>query len=169
MKRNIKAELRELEVRESMQQIVVSDIFGQQIGSQDVEGLVNSDSDVEFEKGYDIISQKWKGLDSKEGGLMHIFVTWFHRYKYSVIKKTMLKSVRRNAGLGDPPTLFTTNASESVNSLLKNRMDYKKNELSEFLDKLKSLIDNQEKEMEKAIIGRGKYELCEQFKRKSRR
>ena len=43
-------------------------------------------------------------------------------------------------------------------------MDYKKHELPEFLDKLKCLIDDQEK-MEKAIIGRGKYELCEQYKR----
>ena len=44
-------------------------------------------------------------------------------------------------------------------------MDYKKHELPEFLDKLKSLIDDQEREMEMAIIGRGKYELCEQYKR----
>ena len=165
MKRNIKAKLRELGVSESVQQTVVSDIFGQQIGSQHVEGLIDSDSDDEYGKGYDVISKKWKRLDSKEGGSMHIFVTWFHRHKYSVIKETMLKSVRRNAGLGDPPALFTTNASESVNSLVKNRMDYKKHELPEFLDKLKSLIDDQEKEMEKAIIGRGKYELCEQYKR----
>ena len=86
-----------------MQQIVVSDIFGQQIGSRYVEGLIDSESDEEFEKGYNI-SQKWKGMDSKEGGPMHMFVTWFRRHKYSVIKKTMLKSVRRNAGLGDPPT-----------------------------------------------------------------
>ena len=40
-------------------------------------------------------------------------------------------------------------------------MDYKKNELPEFLDKLKSVIV----EMERAIIGRGKYELCKQFKK----
>jgi hypothetical protein len=165
MKRNIKAKLRELGVSESVQQIVISDIFGQQIGSQHLEGLIDSESNDEFGKGYDIISQKWKGLDSTEGGSMHVFVSWFHRHKYSVIKETMLKSVRRSAGLGDPPTLFTTNASESVNSLVKNRMDYKKHELPEFLDKLKSVIDDQEKEMEKAIIGRGKYELCEQFKR----
>ena len=42
-------------------------------------------------------------------------------------------------------------------------MDYKKHE---FLDKLKSLIDD--KEMEKAIIGRGKYELCEQYRKSGR-
>ena len=49
-----------------MQQIVVSDIFEQQIGSQHVEGLIDSESDEGFEKGY---SQKWKGM---EGGPMHV-------------------------------------------------------------------------------------------------
>ena len=31
------------------------------------------------------------------------------------------------------------------------------------------MIDDQEKEMEKAVIGRGKYELCEQFKKLEKR
>ena len=41
-------------------------------------------------------------------------------------------------------------------------MDYKKHELPEFLDMLKSLIDDQ---MKKTLTGRGKCELCEQYKR----
>ena len=76
----------------------------------------------------------------------------------------MLKSVRRKAKLGDPPSHFTTNASESINAVLKNKVDYKKNELPDFLDKLRGVIYEQEKEMERAIIGRGKYKFCEQFK-----
>lgn len=42
-------------------------------------------------------------------------------------------------------------------------MNYKKNELPEFLDMLKSMIDDQESEMERAVIGCGKYALCGQF------
>ena len=76
----------------------------------------------------------------------------------------MLKSVRRKAKLGNPPSYFTTNASESINAVLKNKVDYKKNEFPDFLDKLKGVINEQEKEIERAIIGRGKYEFCEQFK-----
>ena len=121
VKRNIKAKLRELGVK-GVQQIVVSNIFGQQIGDQLVEGLVDSESENEFKKGYDIISQKWKRIDTEKNGPMHSFVTWFNRHKYSV-QKTMLKSVRHKAGLGNPPTPFTTKASESANSLLKHRVD----------------------------------------------
>ena len=42
-------------------------------------------------------------------------VTWFYQYKYSLLKQSMLKSVRRKVGLGDPPAPFTTNSSESIN------------------------------------------------------
>ena len=75
----------------------------------------------------------------------------------------MLKFTRRDTGLGDSPPPFTTNASESVNALLKRKVDYKKNELPSFLEKLKEVIDDQERELERAIIDRGKYQLCAQF------
>ena len=32
---------------------------------------------------------------------------------------TLLKEVRIKAGLGDPPSTFSTNASESINAMLK--------------------------------------------------
>ena len=165
MKRNIKAKLLDLGVRESSQQIVISDIFGQQIGSHQVEGLVDSENDEEFKKRLHVLARKWKRMDSSESGHMHTFITWFYQHKYSLLKQSMLKSVRRKAGLGDPPAPFTANSSESINSLLKSRMDCKKNELPTFLDKLKSVIDDQQCEVERAIIGRGKYELCKQYKK----
>ena len=56
------------------------------------------------------------------------------------------------------------NASESVNALLKHKVDYKKNELSIFLDKLKEVIDDQERELERAVIDRGKYQFSSEFK-----
>ena len=76
----------------------------------------------------------------------------------------MLKETRIKAGLGNPPSYFTTNSSESVNALLKNKVEYKKSELPEFLEKLRSVINEQEKELERAIIDRGKYQLCDEYK-----
>lgn len=146
-------------MRQSSQEIVISDIFGQQIGSHKIADSENED----FEEGCHVIAEKWKNMDTDNRGPMHTFVTWFYRHKYPLIQQSMLKAIRRKAGLGDPPTSFTTNAS--MNSVLKSRMDYKKNELPEFLDKLKSVISDQESEMERAIIGRGKYELCKHFKK----
>ena len=44
-----------------------------------------------------------------------------------------------------------------MNAVLKRKVDYKKKELPEFLDELKKVIDEQEHELERAIINEGKY------------
>ena len=96
---------------------------------------------------------------------MHSFVVWFRKYKADLIKEKMLKPVRVKAKLGEQPTLFTTNASESMNAVLKRKVDYKKNELLEFLEQLKKVIDEQQHELERAIINKGKYRLCCEYKK----
>ena len=57
-----------------------------------------------------------------------------------------LRPIREECGLGCPPSQFTTNASESVNALLKRKVDYKKNELPDFLDRVKEIIQEQQME-----------------------
>ena len=54
------------------------------------------------------------------------FLQWFNDNKVDVIRDTMLRSVRQECGLGNPPDIFTTNQSESINAVLKHKMDYKK-------------------------------------------
>ena len=95
---------------------------------------------------------------------MHLFSRWFKTYKCHIIKKTMLHPVRMRAGLGNPPIAFTTNASESINALLKNLVEFKRSDVPVFLDQLQSAIDEQQKEVERAIIDAGKYKFRDQFK-----
>ena len=76
----------------------------------------------------------------------------------------LVRCKRQCAGLGNPPSAFTTNASESINALLKNKLDYKKQELAAFLDKLKETIDEQERELEQAVIDGGKYQFCDDYR-----
>ena len=68
----------------------------------------------------------------------------------------MLRCVREECGLGCPPDILTTNASESVNAVLKRKVD--------FIDKLKELVQEQQREVERAVIGRGKYHFREQYR-----
>ena len=82
-----------------------------------------------------------------------------------VLKTSMLRAIRQKAGLGNPPCSFTTNASESVNAMLKMKVDYKRNDLPVFLDKVKELIQEQDEEIKKAVIGRGKYVVNSEFKK----
>ena len=98
-------------------------------------------------------------------GSLHAFGTWFQQYKAHLLKKKMLKPVRTKAGLGVQLLQFTTNASESMNAVLKRKVDYKKNELPEFLEELRKVIDEQQHELERAIINKGKYQLCVKYRK----
>ena len=73
------------------------------------------------------------------------------------MKATMLKTVRAEAGLGSPPQPFTTNASETTNSIIKAHISYKHSQLMEFVNHLKDVVDEQEREVECAVIKRGKF------------
>ena len=54
---------------------------------------------------------------------MGTFIQWYMKFKTSLIKG-LIRSKRQSAGLGNPLPMFTTNASESINALLKNKLDY---------------------------------------------
>ena len=47
--------------------------------------------------------------------------------------RSHVEANKRGMCLGCPPQLFTTNASESVNAILKNKVNYKKTELPLFI------------------------------------
>ena len=54
------------------------------------------------------------------------FIEWFVSNKADVIRDTMLRPVREECGLGNPPEIFTTNPSESMNAVLKHKVGFKK-------------------------------------------
>lgn len=75
----------------------------------------------------------------------------------------MLCSIREDCGLGNPPSVFTINASESMNAILKHKVDHKKSDISTFIQKVKELTSEQMKEIERAVIDRGKYKFKEGY------
>ena len=75
----------------------------------------------------------------------------------------MLHSIQQECSLGCPLEPFTTNSSESINAVLKRKVNYKKSELPDFIDIIKQVINEQQREVERAIISRGKYELRAQY------
>ena len=79
-------------------------------GSVFLEGLVDSNSNDEFQQKLLVLKERWKKLDDND-----CFYDWFCQYKVSIVQETMLKFVREEFGLGWPPQPFTTNASETTN------------------------------------------------------
>ena len=94
---------------------------------------------------------------------MECFITWFQKHKTPVIQDSMLLLMREECGLGSPPSHFTTNACETANCMLKNEVNYKKNDMIHFLQKFNNQVREQGREVERAIIGHGKYELKPQY------
>ena len=47
--------------------------------------------------------------------------------------------------------------------MLKHKLNYKKNELLKFVDITKELVSEQQREVERAVIGRGKYQIKQQY------
>ena len=89
----------------------------------------------------------------------------------------MSKNARQNAGLGNPPLPYYTNASESANAVIKRAVGFKENEMSAFVREMSAfvremaalvremaiLMDQQREDVESAIINKGPYKLAESF------
>ena len=95
MKRNVKAKLQELSVPDNIQQVVLGNIFGKQVMSEQLEGFIDSEDDAEFERGAEVSFKKWKNMDADGHGLMHPFTKWFCQHKKTLLKEKMLKEKRR--------------------------------------------------------------------------
>ena len=53
-----------------------------------------------------------------------------------MIAESMLTEVRKNCGMGDPPTPFYTNVPESANAIIKRAVNFQENEMSTFAMKM---------------------------------
>ena len=161
VRRNTKAKLQELGISGGPKLAILDDLFGKTEGSTYSEGLIDVSSCKMYDQVFDSLVNKWMKLGISSSAL-NKFTSWFTTYKSSVVKTSMLTSIRQKCGLGTPPAAFTTNASESINAVLKKKVDYKRNELPRFF---KELIEEQDAEIQKAIISRGKYVLKPEYRK----
>ena len=160
VRRNVKDELATTNFTQEKKSEILDDIFGKRIGTTFYEGLVDANNEVEFEDKLNALLCKWKKDEDED----EVFFDWFLKNKVNVIKNSMLRPVCEEAGLGSPPVAFYTNASETINATIKAKVQYKRNELPQFISKLRELASEQQQEVEKAVIGRGKYKLRQDYK-----
>ena len=126
VKRNIKDKCAECNLPSDLSQQIIDDIFGKKIGGVYFEGLVDACSDSDYYDKLDAAIESWHKRSFTSSANIQKFTEWFLANKKNVICDTMLCPVREECGLGSPPDNFTTNSSESINALLKRKVDYKK-------------------------------------------
>ena len=136
---------------------ILDNIFGVRQSDTFCEGLVDSVSEQDIGDKLMHLDKRWKQLQEMHH-IENSIYEWFVHYKVPIIKATMIKNIREEACLGVPPEPFTTNASETINSVIKSHVEYKKSQLTEFIAKLRQYL-----EVGRAVIGRGKYKFKEEY------
>ena len=123
-----------------------------------MDSMDENDCDEKLE----VAKDHWAELEKSDGAKSG-FYSWFVQNKVNSMKATMLKTVCAEAGLGSPPQPFTTNASETTNSVIKAHVKYAHSQLMEFVNHLKDVVDEQECQVERATIKWGKFRFKEEY------
>ena len=102
---------------QAIEKDVIADIFGKREGPSYQMGLADSTDDEDFDLKLESCFEKWETLEMSltNSAAKTIFSEWFKKNFADVVKKSMLASTRRCAGLGGQPTAwYTNNDPESI-------------------------------------------------------
>ena len=109
-RRNVQEKLREMGLPSLVSEEFVHDIFGKRTGNTFQEGLVDSSSADEVQERLSLLEPIWNARESPHAPASGPrFYAWFCQYQADIVKHHMRKDLREAAGLGCPPTNFTTN------------------------------------------------------------
>jgi len=154
---NITRKLHEFKIEEAQVKVILADIFGSSIDDAYFKGLVDSEGSEDFLEKLEMLKPKWESLC--EG-----FLEWFIQYEVEPMCSFMIASVCTLAGLGKPPLYYTTNGIESLNNLLKRKVNFKRHKWPRFNEILHDAVKEQQAEFEKAIFCQGEYEVLHKYK-----
>ena len=135
-----------------------ADIFGKNIGSIRIPGLLDASNPAKFDAKMVSLSEEWKRRHLQGGR----FLTYFNKYKAEQIKKTTTAEVCSIAGLGFPPSVYDQNANEYKNSVLQRQKDNtgkKRLSLPQCARLIRTTVTRQRTEEQLALIGIGDLEL----------
>ena len=131
---------------------ILNDIFGSKADDNQFVGLIDANGSSEFMNKLEILKPKWEKLCME-------FPEWFSLHEAEFFCSSMLASVHTLAGLGNPPEYYTTNANESLNHVLKRKVDFKRSEWPQFNEILFTAVKERQEEFAKAVFSQGQYEF----------
>lgn len=161
---DINQKLLSMKVSEQKRKEIVLEILGKEYGGTREMGLVDSETQEEFEQNYIKMASKWpedfkKWMTTKSGRVRSLKET---------LKQCMLKDVRTAAGLGDPPNKWSNQRTESLNNVIKEANKCQTSDQVAIHEVVETkVIKQQESEYVKAIYNTGEYRLAPRYKRYS--
>ncbi len=162
--RNLHSKLHDLCIPKKVADEFVRDVFGSREGNTFQEGLVDCKTVSEFDLSLARLESVWNAREKPFcGHSAPRFFHYFKEHKADAVRYCMLKSVREAAGLGSPPSIYTTNASESMNQVFKRHVHSKPSQWPEFNDSIQRLVLAKREEVIRALSGRGLFRLRSQY------
>ena len=160
---NVKRKLRDLSIPSSVINEYMLEIFGGQSGTTFIEGLADAVSEDDFDAKLMSLEDIWNEREQPYTSSPQFF-SYFVKNKSSEFKKSMIAPVREKAGLGSHPPEYHNNCPECINNVIKMEVKREKSTLDEFCLKMKSLVEDQEDHLVRAVTRRGEYRLHSAFK-----
>ena len=125
IKDDIRRKLTELLLPQSVREDIIRDIFGVQQGSTYTQGIIDAEDSADFDGRLASLQKKWEELEmTAHPHQQPRFYDWVLHYEASVMKASMIASVRTSAGLGYPPAKYTINGKECLNNIAQAHADY---------------------------------------------
>ena len=156
-------------ITSQVKQTILVDIFG--LDAKHMKGLIDCENETTFDNLCLEYYRKWDRLESScNGNIDPKFSKYFQRYIEKDMRNGMLLGKRRQAGLHDD--FFYDNTTESVNFRFKNKVRQEKSlketsgkpakkcSLSEAVEIYKGMLDEYNRNAERAILGLGPYDLA---------
>ena len=162
-RQNVKEKLRKIGVSQNVAHEITADIFGVQFGTHMQLGLIDSEDMSHFHSTLLSLREKWNNLERScvPAANEPMFHSWFTENHAPIIKGSILPEIRKQA---EVTAHFTTNNSESMNSIIKKEVEWKENSLPALTKHLKTISDRQNTQYQKAVISRGEWKFISSYK-----
>lgn len=75
------------------------------------------------------------------------------------MKASMLKHLRVEAGMGNPPSEYINNDPKLANFMIKHVLHFSVQKPHKFIEKVEDIIESQQQNEDQAVFGKGPYHL----------
>ena len=138
----------------------MGEVFGKTSGNIKIKGLLDCFEENEFLAKWKDLEEKWK----KRGVEGYHFLKYLTETKKDLMKSSMIASVRKRCGLGDPPKQYDQNANEAMNSVINKAKGKGIIPAKETIKLLHQEVRSQEEKLKMSLIGRGEWQLTNEVK-----
>lgn len=136
-------------IKKSIRTRLIDEIFS------DDNGLINADDSVVFHDTAVAMTADSVALSNELG-------RHFSKHVEPALRQYVFEPRQQNPWI---TRLWTNNASESANHILKLAIDWRPRRLPELVDRPHSVVNLQQSKVRRAVHGSGNYKLAEQYKK----